>query len=140
MNAQRIRLIVFSVITIIGAFLPWVSLKADLAKLAGGAPSGTAGGVKFFYLGLMVVVIVLSVLGEKTKPLELVKKIVSAILGLLTLALTFKYIGDTSTKYTSTGIGLYLMLLGSLMIIVMSFLPAKLIPCVAHKFLGEPKE
>ncbi len=88
----------------------------------------------------MVVVIVLSVLGEKAKPLGLVKKIVSALLGLLTLALTFKYLGDASTKYTSAGIGLYFMLLGSLMILVMSFLPAKLIPCVAHKFLGEPKE
>ncbi|MBN2695024.1 hypothetical protein JXR93_10200 [bacterium] len=140
MHAQRIRLILFSIITIIGTFLPWVSLKGDLAKIAGPNSSAGAGGVKFFYIGLMAVIIILSVLGDKGKSLGTVKKIVSAILSLLTLGLTIKYIGDASTELTSASIGLYFMLFGSFMLLVMSFLPSHILPCFAHKFIPAPKD
>ncbi len=137
MHAQRLKLIVFSVITILATFLPWISFNAKISKLVKGAD--VESGIKYFFLGLAIIVIVLAVTGDKSKAIGWIKKIAIALFAIIIAGLGAKYLGDASSEISSPGLGLYLLEFGGIMILIMAFLPADLLPCVLHKFIGKPE-
>ncbi len=136
MSAQRLRLIIFSLITTLGIFLPWINLKI---KSLGMNSLKVPMGDRIIFMGIIVILIVLTVTGIKEKPLGWIKKISVTLLSVFMIFITIKYINDASSEYTSAGIGLYIMLSGEVIILVMTFLPERLFKCFAHKFITAPK-
>ena len=140
MSAQRIRLLVFSLLTVIGIYTPWIKFKGGLGALAKAMGLDVDTGIRHFFMGIVVIVVIMVLTGDRTKPLGIVKKIFNTLFGLLIMGMAFKYIGDASSKISSPGFGLYIMALGGTLIIIGSYIPENKLPCLLGKFVKKPAE
>jgi hypothetical protein len=91
---------------------------------------------------MLLIIIILAAVGNKSKPLGVVKSIFTLLLALAIGLLSVKYIGDAGTeKILSPGIGLYVMVVGGFLMAIFSVVPTKFLPpCFLHKLMSKPKE
>ena len=145
MHAQKLRVLLFTIISFIGVFMPWLSLLTEKTKEAEAAL--VAGEVvlsiiRIVFIVLLLIAIILGAVGNKAKPLGVVKAIFTTLIGLAIGLLSFKYTGDFGgQQYVGPGIGLYTMAFGGIMMAVVSIVPTKILPfCILHKLISPPKE
>lgn len=124
MSKSKLVGIVSSILLIISAWLPWFKISA-LGISTNGFMGDAYGNPGLFFIIIGILTAIFIFMGKKWS------MIVSIILALVTLALSMKYHRDASLTGASAGFGIYLMMIGSIGVIVgaiMGFKKNKVVP------------
>ena len=85
-------------------------------------------------------VVILVVTGKRSEVFGILKKIFVTIFGSLIPLLAIKYIGDASSEISSAGFGLYIMLIGGILIVIGAYIPEHKLTCFLGKFFNKNTE
>ena len=143
MHAKKLRILLFSIISLIGIFMPWIGVKKETKMMESLLVSASSDifKVRMIISVVVVLAIILAVLGNKAKSLGIVKSVFTALFGAILLLITFKYFRDfKGQEIFVPGLGLYLMSFGGAMMIIVSIIPAQILPnSLLHKFIPAPE-
>lgn len=115
MNKQRLLILISAAVGILSIFLPWVSLGPI-------SVSGSSGdGVLLLFI--LAPVIIISLIGDKSKNLSGAKLFVTLGLGVLALIISIYTMSNLSKMpMGSLGVGLYLSIISSIGVCALPFL------------------
>lgn len=134
MNKQKLVIVIIAAIGTISTFLPWATIKFYNSI----SINGTNGGDGWISLGLFAIAGILSIIGDKTKPLNGTYKIIIAIVGVIAAIIGILNIinmrsqlseignenpfSDQLKEAISTGFGLWLIVVCGVALLVVIYM------------------